>query len=55
VPVKARPERAKALIFSAFALSGRNLNIPTTQGDALGYELAGPSGCKQASLFIIIS
>jgi len=55
VPVKARSERAKALIFSAFALSGRNLNIPITQGDALGYELAGPSGCKQASLFIIIS
>ena len=38
-----RPVRAKALniarSFKAFALTGRQITAPTTQGVALGYEL----------------
>ena len=39
-----RPERAKALIFRAFALSGRLSPLIFTQGDALGYVVIGLSG-----------
>ena len=39
-----RPVRAKALIFNAFAPTGRFAFInPYTQGGALGYELIGLS------------
>jgi len=44
VSVKIRPGRAKELKINAFALPGRNLDVPLTQGDALGCKLAGPSG-----------
>jgi hypothetical protein len=37
-------ERAKALIFNAFALSGDVDTLPYTQGDCPGLIDAGPSG-----------
>ena len=43
-PCKGKSVRIQALRMNAFALAGRPSSLRSTQGDALGYALAAPSG-----------